>query len=262
MESKKIEAVEGVITAETLAEKHNVLGRGQTRLTIPVDDPAFISEEGQSRVIPDISEIETFSEHKFDPETKEKEGPVLSFQDSAPIFPETFIKDYADYLLAPATAETPIEKSRLIYVDEPAFIPDVTKVHNHSQAGQIGKEIEADSMSELVNAEKPAIEHPVVSIVVNQEENTVTATYGGKTLIERNPGDWFVQGAFQVIQKALRAAWKTKFKESLPADFQTSFSFNGGFSMGGKRNLFTAPPSRPKRVSKHASGQSKKKKRK
>lgn len=220
MESKKIEAVEGVITAET------------------------------------------FSEHKFDPETKEKEDPVLSFQDSAPIFPETFIKDYGDYLLAPATAETPIEKSRLFQMDEPAFIPDVTKVHSHSQAGQIGKEIEVDSMSELVNAEKPAIEHPVVSIVVSQEENSVTATYGGKTLIERNPGDWFVQGAFQVNHVALRLAWKTKFKEALPSEFQTSFSFNGGFSMGGKRNLFTAPPARPKRVSKHASGQSKKKKRK
>lgn len=183
-------------------------------------------------------------------------------------------------------AETQIEKSRFFHADEAPFIPDVTKVQNHSQAGQFGKEIEVDdnpgeyyrheitsadlstkhieldSASELVNAEKPAIEHPVVNIVVNQEENTVTATYGGKTLIERNPGDWFVQGAFQVNHVALRLAWKTKFKEVLPSEFQTSFSFNGGFSMGGKRNLFTAPPARPKRVSKHASGQSKKKKRK
>lgn len=159
-------------------------------------------------------------------------------------------------------SETPKEKSRLFHMDEAPFIPDVTKVHNHSQAGQIGKEFELDSASELVDAEKPPIEHPVVSITVNQEENTVTATYGGKTLIERNPGDWFVQGAFQVNRVALRAAWKTKFKESLPTEFQTSFSFNGGFSMGGKRSLFTAPPARPKRVSKHASGQSKKKKRK
>lgn len=236
MNEEKINLVEGPITAETLAEKHNVLGRGLTQFTTPVDASAFISKEGQSLVIP--------------------------------------------------TAETPIEKSRLIYVDEPAFIPDVTKVQNHSQAGRFGKgvevddnpgeyyrheitaadlstkHIELDSASELVNAEKPAIEHPVVNIVVSQEENTVTATYGGKTLIERNPGDWFVQGAFQVIQPALRAAWKTKFKEALPLEFQTSFSFNGGFSMGGKRNLFTAPPARPKRVSKHASGQSKKKKRK
>lgn len=159
-------------------------------------------------------------------------------------------------------AETSKEKSRLIHVDEPAFIPDVTKVHNHSQAGHIGKEFELDSASELVDAEKPAIEHPVVSITVNQEAGSVTAEFAGKTLIERNPGDWFVQGAFQVNHVALRAAWKTKFKELLPSEFQTSFSFNGGFSMGGKRSLFTAPPARPKRVSKHASGQSKKKKRK
>lgn len=156
------------------------------------------------------------------------------------------------------TAETSIEKSRLIDVNEPGsfYSREITAEE------LMGKEIEVDSASELVNAEKPAIEHPVVSIVVSQEENSVTATYGGKTLIERNPGDWFVQGAFQVNHAALRMAWKTKFKEALPSEFQTSFSFNGGFSMGGKRNLFTAPPARPKRVSKHASGQSKKKKRK
>lgn len=262
MNEEKINLVEGPITAETLAEKHNSLGRGLTRYTTPADASPYISKEEGSLVIPDISEIETFSEHKFDPETKEKEGPVLSFQDSAPIFPEPFIKDYADSLLTLPAAETPIEKSRFFHADEAPFIPDVTKVQNHSQAGQLGKEIELDSASELVNAERPAIEHPVVNIVVNQEENSVTATYGGKTLIERNPGDWFVQGAFQIIQSALRAAWKTKFKETLPSEFQTSFSFNGGFSMGGKRNLFTAPPARPKRVSKHAAGQSKKKKRK
>lgn len=231
MESKKIEAVEGVITAETLAEKHNVLGRGQTRLTIPVDDPAFISEEELERALGDGHELKPFNFH---------------------------VRSPYDRLVLPA-AETPIEKSRLIYVDD-SQVEDVQVPKNPLEI--TAAHIQLDSASELVNAEKPAIEHPVVSIVVNQEENTVTATYGGKTLIERNPGDWFVQGAFQVIQKALRAAWKTKFKESLPADFQTSFSFNGGFSMGGKRNLFTAPPSRPKRVSKHASGQSKKKKRK
>ncbi|UKS71877.1 hypothetical protein MOA67_gp011 [Klebsiella phage KpLz-2_45] len=206
MESKKIEGVESAITAETHAESREVLGRGQTRFTTPVDDPAFIPEEKMQLI----------------------------------------------------TAETPIEKSRLIYLDEPAFIPDVRKAQNHSQSGDT---IEIDSMSQLSD-EKPAIEHPVVSVVVNQEEKSVTASYGGKTLIERNPGDWFVPGSFQVIQSALRLAWKTKFKEALPAEFQTSFSFNGGFSMGGKRNLFTAPPARPKRVSKHASGQSKKKKRK
>lgn len=258
MESKKIEAVEGVITAETLAEKQNVPGRGQTRLTIPVDDSAFISEEELERVLGDGRELKPFNFH---------------------------VRSPYDRLVLPA-AETPKEKSRLIYVDEPAFIPDTKKVQNHSQSGRFGKgievddnpgeyyrheitpadlstkHIELDSASELVNAEKPAIEHPVVSIVVSQEENSVTATYGGKTLIERNPGDWFVQGAFQVNHVALRLAWKTKFKEVLPSEFQTSFSFNGGFSMGGKRNLFTAPPARPKRVSKHASGQSKKKKRK
>lgn len=184
--------------------------------------------------------------------------------------------------MAILSADTPPEKSRLFHMDEAAFTPDIRKVQNHSQSGKMDindnpgefyrhsitaadlstKHIPIDSMSELVNAEKPAIDHPVVSITVNQEENSVTATYGGKTLIERNPGDWFVQGAFQVNQPALRLAWKTKFKEALPVEFQTSFSFNGGFSMGGKRNLFTAPPARPKRVSKHASGQSKKKKRK
>lgn len=247
MNEEKINLVEGPITAETLAEKHNVLGRGLTQFTTPVDTAPFISKKEESLAIHD---------------NKEKETPVFSFQDNAPIFPEAFIKDYGDSLLTLPTAETPIEKSRFFHTDEAPFIPDVTKVQNHSQAGQFGKEIELDSASELVNAERPAIEHPVVNIVVNQEENTVTATYGGKTLIERNPGDWFVQGAFQVNHVALRLAWKTKFKEVLPSEFQTSFSFNGGFTMGGKRNLFTAPPARPKRVSKHASGQSKKKKRK
>lgn len=234
MESKKIEVTETAITTETPAEKQNVPGCGQTRLTIPVDDPAFISEEELERILGDGRELKPFNFH---------------------------VRSPYDRLMVPA-AETPIEKSRLFQMDEPAFIPDVTKVHNHSQAGQIGKEIEVDSASELVNAEKPAIEHPVVSIVVSQEENSVTASYGGKTLIERNPGDWFVPGSFQVIQSALRLAWKTKFKEALPAEFQTSFSFNGGFSMGGKRNLFTSPWKPQKHVSKHAGGRSKKKKRK
>ena len=194
MNEEKINLVEGPITTETLAEKHNVLGRGLTQFTTPVDDPAFISEEV-------LGGVEALNHFNF-----------------------------------PTHLKSPLE---------------ITPAH-----------IALDSMSELADAEKPAIEHPVVNIVVNQEENTVTATYGGKTLIERNPGDWFVQGAFQVNHVALRLAWKTKFKEVLPSEFQTSFSFNGGFSMGGKRNLFTAPPARPKRVSKHASGQSKKKKRK
>lgn len=258
MNEEKINLVEGPITTETLAEKHNVLGRGLTQFTTPVDDPAFISEEELERILGDGRELNPFNFH---------------------------VRSPYDRSMIPA-AETPIEKSRFFHADEAPFIPDVTKVQNHSQAGQFGKEIEVDdnpgeyyrheitsadlstkhieldSASELVNAERPAIEHPVVNIVVNQEENTVTATYGGKTLIERNPGDWFVQGAFQVNHVALRLAWKTKFKEVLPSEFQTSFSFNGGFTMGGKRNLFTAPPARPKRVSKHASGQSKKKKRK
>lgn len=206
MESKKIEVTETAITTETPAEKHEVLGRGHTRFTTPVDDPAFISEE----------KIQLMA------------------------------------------AETPIEKSQLAYLDEPAFIPDLRKAQNYSQSGDT---VEIDSMSQLSD-EKPAIEHPVVSVVVNQEENSVTASYGGKTLIERNPGDWFVPGSFQVIQSALRLAWKTKFKEALPAEFQTSFSFNGGFSMGGKRNLFTSPWKPQKHVSKHAGGRSKKKKRK
>lgn len=231
MESKKIEAVEGVITTETPAEKHAVLGRGQTRMTIPVDDPAFISEEELERAAGDGRELKPFNFH---------------------------VRSPYDRLVLPA-AETPKEKSRLIYVDD-SQVEDVQIPKNTLEI--TAAHIQLDSASELVNAEKPAIEHPVVSIVVSQEENTVTATYGGKTLIERNPGDWFVQGAFQVNHVALRLAWKTKFKEALPSEFQTSFSFNGGFSMGGKRNFFTAPPARPKRVSKHASGQSKKKKRK
>lgn len=197
MNEEKINLVEGPITAETLAEKHNVLGRGLTQFTTPVDASALISKKGQ-----------------FGKEIEVDDNPGEYYR------------------------------------------------HEITSADLSTKHIELDSASELVNAERPAIEHPVVNIVVNQEENTVTATYGGKTLIERNPGDWFVQGAFQVNHVALRLAWKTKFKEVLPSEFQTSFSFNGGFSMGGKRNLFTAPPARPKRVSKHASGQSKKKKRK
>lgn len=259
METKKINLVEGPITVETNTEEKTVLGRGQTRVSIPVDDPVFTSEEELERVLGDGHGLKPFNFHVRSPYDR----------------------------LVLLTAETPIEKSQIIgYMDEAPFIPDIKKVQNHSQAGRFGKgmevddnpgeyyrheitaadlstkHIQLDSASELVNAEKPAIEHPVVNIVVNQEENTVTATYGGKTLIERNPGDWFVQGAFQIIQPALRAAWKTKFKEALPVEFQTSFSFNGGFSMGGKRNLFTAPQARPKRVSKHAAGQSKKKKRK
>jgi len=194
MESKKIEVTETTIATETPAEKHEVLGRGHTRMTTPVDDPAFISEEV-------LGGVEALNHFNF-----------------------------------PTHLKSPLE---------------ITPAH-----------IALDSMSELADAEKPAIEHPVVSIVVNQEENSVTATYGGKTLIERNPGDWFVQGAFQVNHVALRLAWKTKFKEVLPSEFQTSFSFNGGFSMGGKRNLFTSPWKPQKHVSKHAGGRSKKKKRK
>lgn len=194
MESKKIEVTETTIATETPAEKHEVLGRGHTRMTTPVDDPAFISEEV-------LGGVEALNHFNF-----------------------------------PTHLKSPLE---------------ITPAH-----------IALDSMSELADAEKPAIEHPVVSIVVNQEENRVTATYGGKTLIERNPGDWFVQGAFQVNHVALRLAWKTKFKEVLPSEFQTSFSFNGGFSMGGKRNLFTSPWKPQKHVSKHAGGRSKKKKRK
>lgn len=194
MESKKIEVTETTIATETPAEKHEVLGRGHTRMTTPVDDPAFISEEV-------LGGVEALNHFNF-----------------------------------PTHLKSPLE---------------ITPAH-----------IALDSMSELADPEKPAIEHPIVSIVVNQEENSVTATYGGKTLIERNPGDWFVQGAFQVNHVALRLAWKTKFKEVLPSEFQTSFSFNGGFSMGGKRNLFTSPWKPQKHVSKHAGGRSKKKKRK
>lgn len=119
-----------------------------------------------------------------------------------------------------------------------------------------------DSLSELTTEENPVIESPVVKVVFDSENKTCTAEFGGKVILERNERDWFFPERFYVDQKALRAAWKAKFKELLPAEFQTSFSFQGGFSTGGKQGLFKGPLKGPQRTSKHAGGQKKKKRRK
>lgn len=156
--------------------------------------------------------------------------------------------------------ETPFVK---IFDDSP-FIDSRSYRCGESQVLSSGIANKIDSLPELSTDEEVAtIEQPIITISVDQSQRLVKASYGNKTLVERSEGDWCNLHTLGVDQEALRVAWKTKFKEALPGNLQISLSLSGGFSLNAKRHPFFAEsPWQPKRASKHAAGQRKKKKRK
>lgn len=180
---------------------------------------------------------------------KRGETPYLINVDNAPFIDARGLHRDELQILSSGTVNKKVNNSNLsgIHCDKPIDEPQTI-----------------DSLSQLSVDESPAaIEHPVIAISVDQPNRLVKASYGNKTLVERSEGDWCNLCTLGVDQEALRAAWKTKFKEALPGNLQISLSLSGGFSLNAKRHPFFAEsPWQPKRASKYAAGQRKKKKRK
>lgn len=111
-----------------------------------------------------------------------------------------------------------------------------------------------DSLSEYKNDPRPVNEETLMITFVQGGKSK--ATWRGKTLEERNTGDWTVASRMQVIRVALIAAWRSKFKEKMPINLALTISTEGHFSFGGGPFSRTVAPKVP--TGKHSGGKAQK----